>query len=99
MGADHPLGPTVLMMTVLMNRDCPIMLEAIKYHQEQNPDVFADEVAEIVRSTYGEVAVCKIAHSQKLTKYVNEQDLDERYGIAPTRRSRFLSWGCLRKKA
>ena len=59
-----PLGPTVLMMTVLMNRDCPIMLEAIKYHQEQNPDVFADEVAEIVRTTYGEVAVCKIAHSR-----------------------------------
>jgi hypothetical protein len=76
-----PLGPTVLMMTVLMNRDCPIMLEAIKYHQEQNPDVFADEVAEIARTTYGEVAVCKIAHSQKLTKYVNEQDLDERYAI------------------
>ena len=36
-------------------------------------------MADIVRTTYGEVAVCKIAHSQKLTKYVNEQDLDEKY--------------------
>jgi hypothetical protein len=69
-----PMGPTVL-----MNRDCPILLEAIKHHQEQYPDVFADDVAEIVRTTYGEVAVCKIAHSQKLMKYVNEQELDEKY--------------------
>ncbi|MFL6799055.1 MAG: ATP-binding protein [Xanthobacteraceae bacterium] len=69
-----PLGPTVL-----MNRDSPILLEAIKHHQELYPDAFSDEVADIVRTTYGEVAVCKIAHSQKLTKYVNEQDLDERY--------------------
>jgi hypothetical protein len=69
-----PQGPTVL-----MNRDCPILLEAIKYHQNQYPDAYAQEVEEIVRTTYGEVAVCKIAHSQKLAKHVNEQDLDETY--------------------
>jgi hypothetical protein len=69
-----PQGPTVL-----MNRDCPILLEAIKYHQEQYPDVFAQDIDEIVKTTYGEVAVCKIAHSQKLAKHINEQDLDERY--------------------
>ena len=69
-----PQGPTVL-----MNRDCPILLEAIKYHQEQYPDVYAEEVADIVRTTYGEVAVCKIAHSQKLAKHVPEEDLDEHY--------------------
>jgi hypothetical protein len=69
-----PQGPTVL-----MNRDCPILLEAIKYHQQQYPDVYAQEVEDIVRMTYGEVAVCKIAHSQKLAKHVNEQDLDETY--------------------
>ena len=32
-----------------------------------------------MRDTYGEVAVCKIAHSQKLVKYVPEQDLDDHY--------------------
>jgi hypothetical protein len=68
-----PQGPTVL-----MNRDCPILLEAIKYHQDQYPDVYAQEVEKIVRDTYGEVAVCKIAHSQKLAKHVAE-DLDETY--------------------
>jgi Histidine kinase-, DNA gyrase B-, and HSP90-like ATPase len=69
-----PEGPTVL-----MNRDCPLLLEAIKHHQEQYPDVYAQEVEEIVRNTYGEVAVCKIAHSQKLAKHVAEEDLDELY--------------------
>jgi hypothetical protein len=69
-----PQGPTVL-----MNRDCPILVEAIKHHQEQYPDVYAEEVADIVRNTYGEVAVCKIAHSQKLAKHVPEEDLDELY--------------------
>jgi hypothetical protein len=69
-----PQGPTVL-----MNRDSPILLEAIKYHQALYPDVYAQEVEDIVRNTYGEVAVCKIAHSQKLAKHVNEQDLDEAY--------------------
>ncbi|MDI3469910.1 MAG: hypothetical protein OJF62_001973 [Pseudolabrys sp.] len=69
-----PQGPTVL-----MNRDCPILLEAIKYHQAQYPDVYAQEVEKIVQDTYGEVAVCKIAHSQKLAKHVPEEDLDEQY--------------------
>ena len=61
-----------------MNRDSPILLEAIKY-QAQYPDVYSQEVEDIVRSTYGEIAVCKIAHSQKLAKDVNEHDLDEKY--------------------
>jgi hypothetical protein len=32
--------------------------------------VFAEEVEKIVKETYGEVAVCKIAHSQKLVAHV-----------------------------
>jgi hypothetical protein len=71
---NDPEGPTVL-----MNRDCPILLEAIKYHQEQYSDVYAQEVEETVKNTYGEVAVCKIAHSQKLAKHVPEEDLDATY--------------------
>jgi len=69
-----PEGPTVL-----MNQDSPILLEAIKYHQGQYPEIFVQDVEEIVKSTYGEVAVCKIAHSQKLAKYVSEQELDDTY--------------------
>jgi len=65
--------------TVLMNREAPILLEAIKYHQQQYPDVFAAEVEKIVKDTYGEVAVCKIAHSQKLIAHVAEEDLDLTY--------------------
>lgn len=71
---NDPEGPTVL-----MNRDAPILLEAIKYHQQQYPDAFAAEVEKIVKDTYGEVAVCKIAHSQKLTAHVPEEDLDSNY--------------------
>lgn len=71
---NDPDGPTVF-----LNRDAPLLLEAIKHHQEQYPDVFAAEVEKIVKDTYGEVAVCKIAHSQKLTKYVAEDQLDAMY--------------------
>ena len=41
--------------------------------------MFAEEVEDIVKDTYGEVAVCKIAHSQKLAKHVAEEELDETY--------------------
>ncbi len=71
---NDPEGPTVL-----MNREAPILLEAIKYHQQQYPDVFAVEVEKIVKDTYGEVAVCKIAHSQKLVVHVAEEALDLMY--------------------
>jgi hypothetical protein len=71
---NDPEGPTVL-----MNDEAPLLLEAIKYHQRQYPDVFAEEVAKTVRDAYGEVAVCKIAHSQKLTAHVAEEVLDSTY--------------------
>jgi hypothetical protein len=71
---NDPDGPTVL-----MNREAPLLLEAIKHHQMQYPEVFAAEVEKIVKDTYGEVAVCKIAHSQKLTAHVAEDQLDLTY--------------------
>jgi hypothetical protein len=71
---NDPEGPTVL-----MNREAPLLLEAIRHHQEQYADVFSTEVEEIVKTAYGEVAVCKIAHSQKLTARVSDEELDERY--------------------
>lgn len=71
---NDPEGPTVL-----MNRESPLLLEAIKHHQLEYPEVFAVDVEKIVRETYGEVAVCKIAHSQKLTAYVAEDQIDLTY--------------------
>ena len=54
----------------------PLLPEAIKHHQQQYPEVFTVDVEKTVKNTYGEVAVCKIAHSQKLTTYVADDQLE-----------------------
>jgi hypothetical protein len=41
---NDPEGPTVL-----MNREAPLLLEAIKHHQQQYPEVFAIDVEKIVK--------------------------------------------------
>ncbi len=69
-----PEGPTVL-----INVESHVLLEIVRYHQSQYPDVFAEEVAETVRKVFGEIAACKIAHSQKLTRIVPEEELDKDY--------------------
>jgi hypothetical protein len=75
MWAPHdPDGPTVL-----INVESPVLEEAVEYHQSQYPDVYAEEVAKTVRQVFGEVAACKIAHSQKLAKKVTEEELDREY--------------------
>jgi len=51
----------------------------IKYHRDRYPDVHADEVTRIVLKTFGEIASCKIAHTQKLTKYITEQEVDDAF--------------------
>lgn len=71
---NDPDGPTVL-----MNEEAPLLLEAVKHHQAQYPDVFAADVEKTVKETYGEVAVCKIAHSQKLIAHVAEDQIDITY--------------------
>ena len=71
---NDPEGPTVL-----INVDSPILQEIVEYHQAQYPDVYAEEVAKIVRRVFGEVASCKIAHSQKLLTRLPEQELDQNY--------------------
>jgi hypothetical protein len=71
---NDPDGPTVL-----INEDSPFLIEAIRHHQEQYPEIYASEVTKIVRATYGEVAVCKVAHSQKLVSQIPEEELDLTY--------------------
>jgi hypothetical protein len=65
--------------TVLLNIDSPILQEVVEYHQAQYPDVYAEEVAMVVRQVFGEVAACKIAHSQKLAKNITSEALDRDY--------------------
>jgi hypothetical protein len=75
MWAPHdPDGPTVV-----VNVDSPVLQEIVEYHQAQYPEVYAEEVATTVRQVFGEVAACKIAHSQKLAKRVTEEELDRDY--------------------
>lgn len=69
-----PEGPTVY-----INIDSPIMEEAVKYHREQYPLAIAEEVGDEVRKVFGEVAACKVAHSQKLTREIAEEELDRTY--------------------
>jgi hypothetical protein len=72
---NDPDGPTVI-----LNSDAPMLLEEIAYHQEQYPVVHAEEIQEIVKGVYGEVAVAKIAHSEKLvSRGVSDEELQERY--------------------
>lgn len=71
---NDPDGPTVV-----INQDAPVILEAIKHHQEQYPDMYAEEITKTVMQVYGEIAVAKIAHSQKLSARISEQELDADY--------------------
>ena len=61
---------------VVINCASPILVEMIKYHRDKYPDVHAEEVTLIVLKTFGEIAACKIAHTQKLTKHITEQEVE-----------------------
>lgn len=69
-----PKGPTVL-----LNREAPVIVEAIKYHQDQYPDIYAEEISKTVMEAYGEIAAAKIAHSQKLASRISLEELDSEY--------------------
>jgi hypothetical protein len=73
-----PRGPTVI-----LNQEAPVLLESIKHHQDQYPDIHAEEIAKTVMDAYGEIAASKIAHSQKLTMKISEQELDATYRSEP----------------
>lgn len=64
---------------VVINSQSPVLVEMIKYHRDKYPDVHAEEVTRIILRTFGEIAACKIAHTQKLTKYITEQEVDDAF--------------------
>lgn len=57
---DHPEG------AVLINVEHPVMEEEVAHWQAQYGDHLADQVADEVIATYGEIAVAKVAHSEHL---------------------------------
>tara|TARA_Y100000588_G_C14104254_1_gene860211 strand:- start:177 stop:1208 length:1032 start_codon:yes stop_codon:yes gene_type:complete len=69
-----PDGPTVL-----LNQDAPILQESIEFHTAKYAEVFAEDVGKTIMKTYGEIAVAKIAHSQRLIKDISSQQLDQTY--------------------
>jgi Histidine kinase-, DNA gyrase B-, and HSP90-like ATPase len=71
---NDPEGPTVT-----INVDSPILDEVVRYHQEQYPDVYADEVRETIQKVFGEVAVAKVAHSQRLSRDIPQEVIDRDY--------------------
>jgi hypothetical protein len=71
---NDPDGPSIR-----VNIDSEILQQSVEYHQRQYPDVYAEEVAKEVRQAFGEIAACKVAHSQKLRKLVPQQELDADY--------------------
>ena len=71
---NHPKGPTVV-----LNAESPILEDIIRHHRDQYPDVYGEEVTRTVREVFGQIAICKVAHAQKLTQHLAEYEVDERY--------------------
>jgi histidine kinase/DNA gyrase B/HSP90-like ATPase len=65
--------------TVVLNKEAPVLRESIKYHQDQYAEVFAEQVQQTIEKVFGEVAVAKVAHSQKLRGQVSEEELRDDY--------------------
>ncbi|MBK8324490.1 MAG: hypothetical protein IPL06_17730 [Betaproteobacteria bacterium] len=68
---------------VWINKEAPVLVESIKYHQDQYADIYAEQVQETVLQVFGEVAVAKLAHSQKLRKFVSDEELRDEYRSEP----------------
>ena len=71
---NDPEGPTVL-----INIESPLLQSVIDYHLAYYPPHFAEEVSKTIREVYGEVAVAKVAHLQKLAEHINTHELDKLY--------------------
>ena len=51
---------------VFINKEHAVLQQVIEFWQQQYSDTHAETVQEIVLSTYGEIAIAKIAHSEHL---------------------------------
>jgi len=64
---------------VWINREAPVLTESIKHHQEHYAEVYSEQVQDTVMQVFGEVAVSKVAHSQKLQKWLSDEELRNDY--------------------
>jgi hypothetical protein len=67
---DHPEG------VVLLNVDHPVLMQQLKFWQQQYADHLAPEVEREVLDVYGQVAVAKVAHSEKLRGILPSETVD-----------------------
>lgn len=74
---DHPEG------AVLINIEHPVMEEEIAHWQAQYGDHLADQVAEEVIATYGEIAVAKVAHSEHLKSILPSSAVEQELRSEP----------------
>ncbi len=65
--------------TVLLNRDADLFEDSIRYFQNMWLPIDADEVEKEVLKCYGDIAVCKIAHSHHLKKFIPIEVVDLKY--------------------
>jgi hypothetical protein len=68
---DHPEG------AVMINVEHPVMEEEIAHWQGQYGDHLADQVADEVIATYGEIAVAKVAHSEHLKSILPSSTVED----------------------
>ena len=64
---------------VRLNKDAEVFREVIQHHQSGYPAHLADEVEGIVFDVFGEVAVCKVAHTERMAKLVTDEELERSY--------------------
>jgi hypothetical protein len=62
---------------VLINVEHDVMREQIAYWQSQYPEHHAEEIAQEVIDTYGQIAVSKVAHSEFLKGIVPTQTIEK----------------------
>ena len=62
----QPNDPEAPEGVVLLATDFPVLVEQIRYWQDQYASHQAEAVEDVVRQVYGEVAVAKIAHTEHL---------------------------------
>ncbi|HOX45660.1 MAG TPA: ATP-binding protein [Myxococcota bacterium] len=72
--ANDQKGPTVV-----LNVEAPVLREIVQYHQDRHPELDPEAVQKQVWEVFGEVAVCKVAHSAKLDSGMSQEEFDKTY--------------------
>lgn len=77
LAAWHPNDPEFREGAVLVNVDHPVLEAEVSHWQSQFAEIYADQIAHDVLTTYGEIAVSKIAHSEHLRGIIPSKVVDD----------------------